>query len=140
MTGKTMPDKFYDIKMKSRKGCGINTIEDLLEEENVYYCRSFVPVDFLKTWKLGRILSALEVGLFSYAFPSDAEECRFKDEDIIHIEKRLQWSHTLESRAEIIRILCEYDNGTGDADDVIDAYEDECVEYANCDGFPISDE
>lgn len=56
MTGKTMPDKFYDLKMKSRKGCGINTIEDLLEEENVYYCRSFVPVDFLKTWKLGRIL------------------------------------------------------------------------------------
>lgn len=56
VTGKTMPDKFYDLKMKSRKGCGINTIEDLLEEENVYYCRSFVPVDFLKTWKLGRIL------------------------------------------------------------------------------------
>lgn len=139
MKGKTMPDRFYELKEMSRKGCKINSIEDLVKEENVYYCRSFIPVDFLKTWKFGRVLAALETGAFSYAFPASTDKIRFADEDIIHIERRLGWTRNIESRAEIIRILHDYDRGHGDADDVIDEYENDCLEYANCDGFPIDD-
>lgn len=129
MTGKTMPDRFYNLKSRSRKGCKIQSIRELMNEENVYYCKSFIPVEFLKTWKFGRVLSALETGGFSYAFPAEAEKIRFPDEDVIHIERRLEMPRTIESRAEIIRLLHNYDAGIGDADDVIDLYEDEYLEY-----------
>lgn len=136
---KTMSERFSELKKSSRKGCSITSIEALLKEENVYYHKSFVPVEFLKTWKLGRILEALKCNSFSYAFPNNSFTTRFSDEDVLHIEERLGWSHTFESRSEIIRILHDYDQGRGDADDIIDTYEDDCLEYANCDGFPIDE-
>lgn len=48
---------------------------------------------------------------------------RFSDDDIIHIERRLQMPASVECRAEIIELLKEYDRGKGDVDDIIDEWE-----------------
>lgn len=74
LKGKTMPKRFYDLREVSKKGNTITSIEDLLKEDNVYYHRSFVPVEFLKTWKFGCVLAALECGSFSYAISDISNE------------------------------------------------------------------
>ncbi|MEZ3438650.1 MAG: hypothetical protein K1W18_07200 [Oscillospiraceae bacterium] len=135
MTGKTMHDRFYELKEKSRKGCKINSIEALLAEEFVYLRGIFLPVFALYTFGYETVLNYLKTASLNYAFPTGTYEIRFTDDDVIYIEKRLKWQRTIENRAEIIRILHEYDRGVGDVDDVIDEYENDYLEHINCEDF-----
>lgn len=110
--------------IETRPGCAIPTIDELLRQERVYTGRNcLVSIDWVKRQTLRFVSAGISRRKFCYEMPRGIDMGRFSDDDIIHIERRLQMPASVESRAKIIEILKEYDRGSCDADDIIDEWE-----------------
>ncbi len=112
-------------EIKARPGDAIPTIEELLNQERVYIGneKGAVSIDWIKGQTLEYVVTSIKRRKFRYEMPLDIDTGRFSDADIIHIEHRLHTSASAMSRANIIDMLKRYDKGKGDADDVIDEWE-----------------
>ncbi len=111
--------------MLTRKSCTVSTLNELLEEEYVFYKSELISNKAVKNFTIGEAQKALRKGEFRYAFPAESAETRFSDEDVLRAERQLGLERTIENRDAIIDILSKYDRGHLDVEDVIDEYEND---------------
>lgn len=101
------------------------SLDELVRQEVVFWRDKPTAKGWFTSWQLKMAADAIgKNGVVFYAMPYGVST-RFSDEEILRAERRLKMPPTRENREDVIKLLNRFDRGYGDADDVIDAYEDD---------------
>lgn len=111
-------------KKKWRQGPHILSLDELARQEVVFWTDKATSKGWFQSWQF-RMATRYTgpKGMIYYAMPFGIST-RFSDEEVIRAERRMKTKPTHDGRCKLIRLLNEWDRGTGDVDDVIDEWED----------------
>lgn len=111
-------------KKKWRRGPHITSLDELARQEVVFWLDKPTARGWFGSWQFSFVVRhSGPKGIIFYAMPSRTTT-RFSDDDVIRAERRLKTKPNYEGRLDLIRLLNQWDRGTGDVDDVIDEMEE----------------